>query len=131
MSKPGRPDPPDCLGDAGRALWRQIIGGLEDGWEFDARELAILAEAARCADEMEPLRAAVESEPVTRGSKGQIVANPCQQEVRQLRAVQARLLGALELRDPAKADAGSITSRRARKAARARWGNEKLRAVNG
>lgn len=128
MAKPGRPDAPRSLGKAGKALWRQIIGGLDDDWQLDRREEAILLEAARTADEMVPLRKAVEAEPLTVGSKGQVVVHPAQQEVRQLRQTQARLLAAIEMRDPR---AESITTQRARRAANARWDGERLKAVNG
>jgi P27 family predicted phage terminase small subunit len=124
--QPGRPTPPKSLGKAGAELWSQIVSALAEDWQLDNRELAVLLEACRTADEMVPLREAVEAEPITTGSKGQAVVHPAQQELRQLRAVQARLLGSLELADPS---TDSITTRRARKAATSRWHGERLRAV--
>jgi hypothetical protein len=50
---------PNDLRDAGSALWASIIGELSDDWRFDARELAILTAAARQADTVADLEAAV------------------------------------------------------------------------
>ena len=94
---------------------------MSPGWELDARELHLLARACRCADELDALEAAVdEAGPVVPGSRGQVVVHPALSEARQLRLVQARLLGAIELADPTAAGATS-SQRRARKAAEARW----------
>lgn len=129
MTEPGRPDPPQHLGKAGRKLWRQIISALEDDWQLDGRELALLARACRCADEVAQLEEAIDREGVTTtGSRKQTVIHPAIQEARQLRLTELRLLSAIELTDPR---AQGITSQRARHAAEARWGKRpKLAAAN-
>ena len=118
-----RPRPPKGLGEAGKGLWRSILGDLGPSWELDARELHLLGRACRCADELEALEAAVDRDGATvEGSKGQTVAHPALSEARQLRLVQLRLLGALELLDPVEAKRSATPAQaQARKAAEARW----------
>lgn len=118
-----RPAAPKGLDTAGKALWRSIHADLDRSWELDARELHLLARAARCADELADLDAAVDRDGVTAvGSRGQPVVHPALAEARQLRLVQLRLLGAIEMADP-QAAIRSATPRQAqaRKAAQARW----------
>jgi hypothetical protein len=50
------PPTPKGLSTAGKALWKSILGDLEDDWVLDARELYLLERAARCADELKALR---------------------------------------------------------------------------
>lgn len=133
MPEPGRPEPPDGLDKAGRALWRRIIRGLDPAWELDARELILLEKAALIADRMTVLDAAVdEAGALATGSRGQVVVHPAIAESRQLQLVQLRLLSSLEMADPATVRAREpIRSQRARTAANARWHKEALRAVPG
>jgi P27 family predicted phage terminase small subunit len=121
-AKPSIPRAPAGLGSAGRSLWRSILGDLAAGWELDARELYVLERACRCADDMAALEAAVkrDGETVT-GSRGQVVVHPALAEVRQLRLLQLRLLGALEMTDPSESRPSTAAGRRASKAAQARW----------
>lgn len=57
------------------------------------------------------------------GSKGQIVVHPAILECRQLRLTQLRLLSSLEMEDPeARHSRGTPASKRARRAAEARYG---------
>lgn len=126
------PTMPDGLGDAGSALWLAILAGLEEaseddegGWELDERELAILEAAARQADDLGKIEAAIEEHGVmTRGSTNQLVVNPAVAEARQSRAALAKLLGQLKLptedQAPTLFDAKSL---RGQRAANARWGN--------
>lgn len=126
------PTVPDGLGDAGRALWAAILAGLEEaseddqgGWELDERELAILEAAARQADDLGKIEAAIEEHGVmTRGSTNQLVVNPAVAEARQSRAALAKLLGQLKLpteeQAPTLFDAKSL---RGQRAANTRWGN--------
>lgn len=124
MAKPAVPKPPVGLKASGKALWRSIVGGLEEGWTFDERELALLREAAVVADQLADLDAVLERDGLTvAGSRGQTVVHPALTEARQLRLAQLRLLGAIELVDPAIAKRNAThASRRARMAAEARWG---------
>lgn len=92
---------PDGLSAAGADLWAKIVGELDDGWQFDERELYLLQQAAHTADLIADLEAAVAADGVTaKGSRGQPVVNPAITEIRQLDLAQIRLLGALELEDP-------------------------------
>lgn len=96
---------PAGLKDAGKALWESILGDLEEGWQFDARELHLLARACRCADDLAALEKAVDEDgPTAKGSRGQIVVHPALAEARHLRLVQLRLLEALELPDEGGSD---------------------------
>jgi hypothetical protein len=124
---------PAGLTAPGRALWAAIVGDLDAGWELDARELHLLERACRCADELAKLEAAVDRDGVTaEGSRGQVIVHPALSESRQLRLVQARLLGAIELADPKAGHRSSTPAQaRARKAAESRWaGHHERRAAS-
>jgi len=115
--------PPPDLGPAGRALWTAIKADLADDWCLDAREDHDLAGACRCADELQALREVVDRDGVcVTGSRGQVVTHPALVESRQLRLTQLRLLGAIEMTDPAEAKrAATPAQRQARAAANVRW----------
>lgn len=112
---------------AGKALWKALHAELDDSAEFDARELALIEPACRCADEIAKLEEVLATDGVTTtGSKGQVVVHPALSEVRQARLALLRLLSPLEFGDAAVqlalgTSVSSIASVRARKAARARW----------
>jgi hypothetical protein len=64
--------PPEGLRDAGEALWTNFLGDVGEGWALDARELHLLRQACRCADELAELESAVDDDGVVvRGSRGQ------------------------------------------------------------
>jgi hypothetical protein len=116
-----RPPPPDGLRDTGKALWAEILGDVGDGWALDARELHLLRRACRCADELAELERVVDEEgEVVRGSRGQPAVHPALGEARQLRLVQLRLLGGVELPDDDD-EPRSAAAVRAQRAARSRW----------
>jgi P27 family predicted phage terminase small subunit len=130
-AKAKRPAAPKGLADAGKSLWRSILGDLDSGWELDARELYLLERACRCADELAALEAAVDRDGTTvTGSRGQTTVHPALSEARQLRLVQLRLLAAIEVADPAVRTATPAQAR-ARKAAESRWGTLNRRAGRG
>ena len=113
--------PPEALREAGKALWTEVLGELGEGWALDARELHLLQRACRCADELEDLERAVDQDGVVvRGSRGQASAHPGLAESRQLRLVQLRLLGSIELPDEDD-QPRSAAAARAQRAARSRW----------
>lgn len=119
---------PEDLGDAGAILWSQIVGDIDENWELDHRELHLLTEACLVADQVVALDAAVaEDGHSVKGSRGQPTAHPALAEARQLRALQLRLLGSLELSDPIESVSGSATPDQARKrrAASAKWARER------
>lgn len=124
MAKRAVPKPPAGLKAQGKALWSSIVNDIDEGWELDSRDLALLREAALIADQLADLDAVLKRDGMTiAGSRGQIVVHPALSEARQLRLAALRLLGALELVDPALANRNAThSSRRARKAAEARWG---------
>lgn len=106
-----------------------MLGDLSEGWELDARELHLLGRACRCADEVDSLERAMDRDGVTvEGSRGQTVVHPAVGEARQLRLVESRLLGQIEMVDP-KAGVRSATpaSARGRKAAETRWDLERAK----
>lgn len=120
MTVESTPSPND-LGDAGRGLWQAVQASLADGWEFDARELAILALAAHQADDLAALEAAVSLHgTIVTGSKGQPVLNAAVSEARQARLTISRLLGLLGIPDESE-EPKTAAQRRGQKAARARW----------
>ena len=120
---------PEDLGEAGAALWTDIVADLEDGWRFDARELVLLAEAGRVADDLAELDAAIDRDGRTvAGSRGQTVIHPNLTKKQQLRALLLRLISSLELVDPIAAIRSATPEQaKKRKAAAARWSRENRR----
>ncbi|MEV8079759.1 hypothetical protein AB0O38_09020 [Pseudarthrobacter oxydans] len=128
-----RPALPVELGKRGKAYYSQI---LED-YELEPSEVQILLEAARTLDEVEALKAAVSELGVTtKGSMGQVVVNPALAEIRQARAMFARLVQQLDLPaadddeedlSPAETAAQRDRTENARKAANARWDMDKAK----
>jgi P27 family predicted phage terminase small subunit len=95
------PRAPKGLADPGRTLWRRVVGDVAEGWQLDARDLALLEAACRLADMASELEQVVESDGVTAwGSTGQVVVHPALVELRQHRAAIAALLAKVELAPP-------------------------------
>lgn len=111
---------------SGAALRESIEAGLPSGWELDEREQAILALAAQQVDEIAGLKATLEIEGMmTTGSKGQVRLHPAVAEIRLARLALVRMLGELQLPD-ADREPRSASSRRAVRAATARWDRKRL-----
>ena len=111
-----KPKPPAGLGPAGRKLWNDLAGAftLED------HELPMLEAAARQADDIAALEKAIARDGVTvEGSAGQPRLNGAVSEVRQGRLALAKILGAVAW--PTDEKPMTVTQRKARDAARARW----------
>jgi uncharacterized protein with von Willebrand factor type A (vWA) domain len=107
--------PPAGLGKAGKRVWGSILREFQ----LDARELLVLEQAGAQADAVEALELEIASAGlVSRGSRGQPRLSPTVSELRQARLSVAKLLRDLALPDR---DGGTATTRRARKAAEARW----------
>lgn len=113
------------LCEAGRDLWERLVGT----YEFDARELLVVAAAARQADDLARLEAVIASDGVvTVGSAGQPRMAQVVAEARLARLALAKLLGDLVLPvEESDEPTESAASRRARKAADARWMRERQR----
>jgi P27 family predicted phage terminase small subunit len=98
------PDPPPSLGEHGRKLWRDILGGYDVS---SVPDLTILAQACACYDRAEALRAQIERDGETIATAGgSTKANPLLVIELQARALLARLLGKLNLKDEPKRGPG-------------------------
>ena len=118
---PKRPAAPKTLRAAGKALWLAVWADLPGDWILDRREQAILAMAARQADELALLEDAIDQAGViVAGAAGQSRLSAAVTEARQARLAIGRLLGQLSLPDE---DEQPLTQagQRARHAATARW----------
>jgi hypothetical protein len=109
------------LGVSGRALWRSVIADVPHDWEFDSRDLAVLEQAARLADTILQLEAAVDGDGLMlTGAAGQRRLNAAVVELRQARLGLGRLLGQIDLPDEQRRPV-TEASRRAQRAANVRW----------
>lgn len=118
-SKSGRPVAPPGLGSKGKKLWKDYV----DKYDLRVDELRILEDACREVDLIERLEKKISSPGFNLegvGSMGQPVASPLIQEVRQHRALVAKLLKSIELPEE-EGSAATTRSTRARAAANARW----------
>lgn len=110
---------PTGLGAKARALWRAIT----TAYTLRPDELSILEDICREVDLIERLETELREGPLTvRGSMGQQVASPLVQEIRQHRAVKARLLGGLALPDEDKGNSEAARSQAGRELVTLRWG---------
>lgn len=130
MTADSTPRPPERLGEAGSALWCS----LTTVYEFGPHELALLAVACRQADDVAALEALLARDGlVVPGSTGQPRLNAAVTEVRQGRLALSKLLDQLALPaddDDAAPVLRSPASRKAQKAARARWDREARREAH-
>ena len=109
------------LGTKGTALYSAVTGAFE----LNADELQVLTMAARSADDLDALEAAlVGASVMVPGSMGQERVNPLYAEIRATRALIGTLLARLKLPDEeADAAKSEFNTARARKAAGVRWGH--------
>lgn len=113
-------DLPEGLGDAGASLWRQVLAAVPAGFALDRRDEAILALAARQADDLAALETVIDEEGTSSiGSAGQRVVHPAVLEARQSRQAIGRLLAQLPF--PDEAGSPNAASQRGRRAAQVRW----------
>jgi hypothetical protein len=95
---------PAGLGPAGKRLWLAIVGSVVEGWELDAKDLALLESAATTADTVESLsKELAKSSIMVAGSMDQDRLNPLVAEIRQQKAAQAALLKQVQLAPPSPA----------------------------
>ncbi len=116
-----KPSPPSGLGRSGSALWRRVVAG----YDLRVDELEVLRSACRLRDELADLEAALAKvdDPLSTGSRGQVVAHPLYEEVRRHRSALSVSLRQLGLPDD---PADELRTRRARSSsardlAMARW----------
>lgn len=115
-----KPATPRNLKAKGARFWTQTVAD----YELTAGELLILEDACREVDVITRLEDAMAKGDLTvQGSMGQPVANPLLGELRQHRALLARLLKQLDLpqEDEDATSGAGDRSTSAREAARARW----------
>jgi hypothetical protein len=115
-----KPRVPANLQARGKNLWSDVVGT----YQLRPDELLVLEDACREADLVARIEKELRGAPLmVKGSMGQQVASPLVQELRQHRAVFARLMKQLDLPDPGDAEGAGSDSRssQAREAAAARW----------
>ena len=109
---------PERLQVAGRALWDTLVAD----YEFGSHELALLALACRQADDVAALEEVLERDGfIVPGSNGQPKLTAVVAELRQGRLAMSKLLDQLALPADDEPVGRTPASRRAQKAARARW----------
>lgn len=124
--------PPDDLGDDGRTLWRAIeTWRAEMVLRFDPHEQPLVAEACRQLDRLASLRAAIK-QTVPNDPAWTRMAT----EERLGRIAYGRLVAQLGLPTGAVPQPGNVTyltpaSRRAQKAANARWSRHRASLADG
>lgn len=111
---------PDGLDDRGGRTWDAVTSK----YTLRPDELIVLEDACREIDLVDRLDDEIKTVPlIVQGGYEQDVANPLITEIRQHRALVARLFAQLKLPDEPAADKPSTTEA-ARHAANARWGNK-------
>lgn len=112
-----KPPAPTDLATTGKTLWRKLVGA----YTFEPAELALLEAAARQADTVAALEAAIaEDGMMVTGSAGQPRLNAAVAEARQGRLAFAKLIAALAIPEDDNRPAAE-RSRNATHAANARW----------
>lgn len=113
-----KPKPPESLGAAGKALWRDVVAK----YDLRADELRVLADTCHAADRVAAMRSELDVRSiVTTGSMGQDVVHPLVAELRAHEAQVATMLAKLKLPDD---PSGAGESNQQRSAAQSRWAQE-------
>ena len=117
MGDMARPRPPQSLGQAGRTLWRAILGA----YELAPHEAELLRQACRVADNLARIDAALmDSDVVVEGYSGQPRSHPLLQASADQRRVLDALFRSMALPFPSE-DEGRRRSPAAVANAQARW----------
>lgn len=121
------PRPPTGLSARGKRLWRDTLAR----YELRVDELTILHEACRILGQIDYLADQLSgAELIVRGSMGQPAPHPFLAELRGCRSLLSQLIRQLKLPDDDEQDEPAEQtpqSRRAQKAANARWAQERAR----
>lgn len=102
--------PPAGLGTAGKQLWDSVaVQVADDGLLLDARDLRLLRDAARTADDLATIETELKTAPaLVAGSTGQMRAQPLLDEARKGRSLIASLLKQMNLSDEAERRAPGV-----------------------
>jgi hypothetical protein len=108
---------------SGKRLWRSVVAGVDADVTLQPRDLEVLGEACAMQDTISALERAVKRDgEVLAGGDRDPRVNPAVVELRQARVAKMRLLAAVSTQGEAMR---SPTSRRAQKAADARWSHQR------
>lgn len=87
------PRPPKGSGPSGRRLWRSV----QEAYELDEHERALLVALVRQVDRLDALEAVVEAEGLTVSGHGTLKIHPAVVEARQTAIAVARIAASLRL----------------------------------
>lgn len=122
----GRPRRPTGLDGRGLRLWERLL----NRFEFSVVEVELLVEVCRTAGAVEELEKQLRADGVVvEGARGGQRVHPALTELRHQRVAFGKLLAQLDLPDDVAVD--SPKTARARKAAQARWRQERERREVG
>lgn len=123
MTKPKPPRPRRKAPEKpGAALKRSILAT----YELDPAELLLLDQAGELLDQLARINAELAGQPLTTaGSRDQVREHPLLESQRRHSEALARVLDALHLPMDGETEGETLTTKRARKAAQARWDREK------
>lgn len=116
MSDSSKPEPPESLRDAGKALWLAVVGT----YDLRVDELRTLEDACGATDMLADLEAGWfdQGRPfMSKGSMGQEVEHPLIGSIDKMRKTRQAFLRQLKLPD----DASGSASNQQRSAAQSRW----------
>jgi phage terminase small subunit len=120
--KAARPDPPRHLGVAGRRTWRAALAALDADVQFTDRDLDLLRSLCGQSDLVARLEQELAAAPslLVDGASGQPREHPHVAALSRARLAHAKLWSEIRL-EVAAAGAPPVRSRRAQRAAEARW----------
>lgn len=117
----GAPAPPEGLRASGQRLWQDVTST----YELRVDELALLGQLCHTVDDIDRMREAIDRDGlVVLGSQGQSRPNGMLAELRGSRLLLLRLAAQLGLPDEDEPAGASPASRKAARAANARWMRE-------
>lgn len=114
---------PNGLGNRGRQLW----GRFASKYELSDAETVVLQAACVQADMVARLEQEVAEAPLVLDGRDHPVLNPAVTALRLAQESLIRMIGRLDIPAEDDDDGGTFASRRARRAARARWDRQKRR----